>query len=151
MEANHQYTQVNITINNLKLDKSRLETEISSLDQKLEETSTARRSAEERSERLQTELHKVTEQLKSEQESVALLEVSRKQLEITIREINIRMEEIESTKDGKKIIVRLQTQVFCQHTHCFNHQHCLHAHIPGSRNSDLLFSSSTLPSIIEYF
>lgn len=52
------------------------------------------------------------DQLRLEQDNYNNAESLRKQLEVQLREITIRLDEAESTKDGKKPIAKLQVSVF---------------------------------------
>jgi len=54
---------------------------------------------------------RLNDQLRREQESYASLDQTRKSLEVHIREITIRLEEVESSKDGRKTLVKLQSRV----------------------------------------
>jgi len=96
---------------NLSNDKRRLEADVSNYQRDREEAVTARRAAEERADKLNSELSRVSEQLRTEQETNTRLETSRKQLEVSVRELTIRIEHVESSKDGKKSIANLQTHV----------------------------------------
>jgi len=53
----------------------------------------------------------VQEQLRLEQDNYSTAESLRKQLEVQLREITIRLDEAESTKDGKKPVAKLQARV----------------------------------------
>lgn len=92
-------------------EKRRLETEVLGLHHDLDEALASRRSAEERAEKLALEVSRLNDQVRREQESYASLEQTRKQLEVQIREITIRLEEVESSKDGRKTLVKLQSRV----------------------------------------
>ena len=71
------------------------------------------RAAEERAERLAAENARLADELRQEQENYKNAESLRKQLEIEIREITIRLEEAEAfaVKEGKRLISKLQARV----------------------------------------
>jgi len=110
-ESTTQVNQINITITTLTSDKRRLEGELSLAARERDDAVTARRSADERVDKLTLEVARLGEQLRAEKEITTKLESTRKQLEVSIREITIRLEEVESTKDGKKTLVKLQARI----------------------------------------
>lgn len=71
------------------------------------------RAAEERAERLAAENARLADELRQEQENYKNAESLRKQLEIEIREITIRLEEAEAfaLKEGKRLVAKLQARV----------------------------------------
>lgn len=71
------------------------------------------RAAEERAERLSSENGRLADELRQEQENYKNAESLRKQLEIEIREITIRLEEAEAfaVKEGKRLVAKLQGRV----------------------------------------
>jgi hypothetical protein len=75
----------------------------------------ARRAAEERADKMALELSRSSDQLRLVQENYNNAESLRKQLEVQIREITIRLDEAESTKDGKKPLAKLQARVGSNH------------------------------------
>ena len=74
----------------------------------------------------------VQEQLRLEQDNYSTAESLRKQLEVQLREITIRLDEAESTKDGKKPVAKLQARVNTQ------------PRAAGRRQRNQLFISATL-------
>ena len=79
----------------------------------LDESHNARRAAEERADRLQLEVARLTDELRQEQDNYKHADALRKQLEVEIREITVRLEEAEAfaQKEGKRIIAKLQARV----------------------------------------
>ena len=87
------------------------------LRQQLDDAATARRSAEERAERLGVEVARLTDQLRQEHDAATAAEATRKKLEMSLRELTVRLEEVESLGDGKKNVMRMQQRV--GHAHVF--------------------------------
>jgi len=110
-ESSSHVNEINITITTLTGEKRRLESDLSMAARERDDAVAARRSFEERVDKLTAELTRVSEQLRSEKEITTKLELTRKQLEVRITEITIRLEEVESTKDGKKTVVKLQARI----------------------------------------
>ena len=98
-------------IQNLTNDKHRLEGDMVVMRNQMEDAVTARRSAEERAERLAIEVSRLTDQLRQEHDLVTGAEATRKKLETSLRELTVRLEEVESVGDGKKNIMRMQLRV----------------------------------------
>ena len=104
-------TEINIMIQNLTNDKHRMEGDLAMMRAQLDDAVTARRTAEERAERLGVEVARLTDQLRVEHDAVTAADVTRKKLETSLRELSIRLEEVESLGDGKKNVMRMQMRV----------------------------------------
>jgi len=111
-------------IQTLTNDKHRLEGDLVMMRQQLDDALTARRSAEERAERLGIEVARMTDQMRLEHDAVAAADVTRKKLETSLRELTIRLEEVESVGDGKKNLMRMQQRVSCV-SQCATVRRCL--------------------------
>jgi len=96
---------------NLTNDKHRLEGDFAMMRQQLDDAFAARRGAEERAERLAAEVARLTDQLRQEHDAATAAEATRKKLETSLRELTIRLEEVESVSDGKKNVMRMQQRV----------------------------------------
>ena len=79
----------------------------------LDDALNAQRAAEERADRLAAEVNRLAGELHQEQENYKNAESLRKQLEVEIREITVRLEEAEAfaTREGKRQIAKLQARV----------------------------------------
>ena len=79
----------------------------------LDEALNARRAAEDRADRLQSENNRLNDELRGEQENYRNAESLRKQLEVEIREITVRLEEAEqfAQREGKRMVAKLQARV----------------------------------------
>lgn len=73
----------------------------------------ARRASDERADRLANENSRLAEELRQEQENYKNAEALRKQLEIEIREITVRLEEAEAfaQREGKRMVAKLNARV----------------------------------------
>lgn len=78
---------------------------------RLVDADAARKAAEERADRLATELSRVSDQLKTEQQNYSNLQSSHKQLEVDIRDLSIRLEDAEFSKDGRKTLNQYKNRV----------------------------------------
>lgn len=110
-DSTSQVNEINITITALTSDKRRLEGDLTVAARERDDAVAARRSADERIEKLTLELTRLNDLLRVEKETTTKLESVRKQLEVSIREVTIRLEEVESTKDGKKSLAKFQARV----------------------------------------
>lgn len=90
-----------------------MEADISAMQSDLDDAMNAQRAAEERADRLQAEVNRLADELRQEQENYKNAESLRKQLEIEIREITVRLEEAEAfaQREGKRQIAKLQARV----------------------------------------
>ena len=75
----------------------------------MDEALNARRTAEDRADRLQAEVNRLNDELQGEQANYKNAESLRKQLEVEIREITVRLEEAEAfaQKEGKRMVQKL--------------------------------------------
>ena len=57
------------------------------------------------------EVSRLTDQLRQEHDAASAADASRKKLEVSLRELSVRLEEVESIGDGKKNVMRMQQRV----------------------------------------
>jgi len=88
-----------------------MEADFHGMHRDLDDAIAARRAAEERADKLALDLNRANDQLRLEQDNYNNAEGVRKQLEVQLREITLRLDEAESTKDGKKSLAKLQSRV----------------------------------------
>lgn len=90
-----------------------METDIAAMQSDLDEALNGQRAAEDRADRLQAEVNRLADELRQEQENYKNAESLRKQLEIEIREITIKLEEAEAfaQREGKRMVAKLQARV----------------------------------------
>ena len=112
-ETSARLTEVQLQVTVLTNDKRRMEADIAAMQSDLDDALNAQRAAEERADRLQAEVNRLAGELHQEQENYKNAEALRKQLEIEIREITVRLEEAEAfaTREGKRQIAKLQARV----------------------------------------
>ena len=79
----------------------------------MEEALNNQRAAMERADRLAAENSRLGDELRQEQDNYRNADSLRKQLEIEIRDITIRLEEAETyaMKEGKRLVAKLQGRV----------------------------------------
>lgn len=115
-EASTRVNELTIQITAISGDRRRFESDLAAARAEAEEAVRARREAEDRADRLQLEVNRLLEELRREQENYKSAESVRKQLEIEIREISVRLEEAESfaQREGKRLVAKLQSRVSCR-------------------------------------
>ncbi|KAH3838862.1 paramyosin-like isoform X1 [Dreissena polymorpha] len=112
-DATVRVSELSIQITSITNDKRRMEADIAAMQADLDDALNGRTAAEERADRLQAEVNRLAEELRQEQDNYKNAESLRKQLEIEIREITIRLEEAEAfaTREGKRMISKLQARI----------------------------------------
>jgi len=102
-----------VTINNIHADRRRHDGDVAALQADLDEALAARRAAEERADRAQNELNRLVEELRVEQDNYRHSDAARKQLEVEIRQIAVRLEQAETfaQREGKRLVDKLQARV----------------------------------------
>lgn len=90
-----------------------METDFAAMHADLDDALKAKAAAQERADRLQLEVNRLTDELRHEQEGFKNAEAARKQLEVEIREITVRLEEAEAfaQREGKRLVAKLQARV----------------------------------------
>ncbi|NXA43497.1 MYH1B protein, partial [Eudromia elegans] len=93
--------------------KKKLETDISHIQNEMEETIQEARNAEEKAKKAITDAAMMAEELKKEQDTSAHLERMKKNLEQTVKDLQHRLDEAEqlALKGGKKQIQKLEARV----------------------------------------
>lgn len=98
---------------NLTSSKVKLEQELTTLAGDYEEVTKELRVSDERYQRVQTELKHTVEILHEEQERIVKIESIKKSLEIEVKNLSVRLEEVEANAivGGKRIISKLEARV----------------------------------------
>lgn len=98
---------------NLASLKSKVEQELATLAGDYEEVTKELRVSDERYQRVQTELKHTVEILHEEQERIVKIEAIKKSLEIEVKNLSVRLEEVEANAivGGKRIISKLEARV----------------------------------------
>ncbi|KAL3314200.1 hypothetical protein Ciccas_007185 [Cichlidogyrus casuarinus] len=112
-EAQSRISELQLHVNNLTNDKRRLEGDMSVMQADMDDAINAKQAAEDRANRLNAEVMRLADELRQEQENYKHAESLRKQLEIEIREITVKLEEAEaySTREGRRMVQKLQARV----------------------------------------
>ncbi|XP_063611343.1 myosin heavy chain, muscle-like [Penaeus indicus] len=115
-ELNDARDQVNnLTEQNsaLNASKRKLEGEMQTLHADLEEMLSEAKNSEEKAKKAMIDAARLADELRSEQEHAMTQEKMRKGLEVTVKELQTRLEETESTvmKTGKKAISNLESRI----------------------------------------
>ncbi|XP_043063970.1 paramyosin, short form isoform X2 [Drosophila ficusphila] len=106
----NELTTVNV---NLVSIKSKLEQELAVVASDYEEVSKELRISDERYQKVQVELKHVVEQVHEEQERIVKLETIKKSLEVEVKNLSIRLEEVElnAVAGSKRIISKLEARI----------------------------------------
>ncbi|XP_067403820.1 myosin heavy chain, skeletal muscle, adult-like [Emydura macquarii macquarii] len=93
--------------------KKKLETDISQMQSEMEETIQEARNAEEKAKKAITDAAMMAEELKKEQDTSAHLERMKKNLDQTVKDLQLRLDEAEqlALKGGKKQMQKLEARV----------------------------------------
>ena len=112
-DTSARLSEVTLQVTALTNDKRRLEGDMAAMQSDLDDAINNQRAAEERAERLAAENARLADELRQEQEKYRNSESLRKQRDIEIREVTIRLEEAEAfaIKEGKRLISKLQARV----------------------------------------
>ncbi|XP_075995947.1 myosin-7-like [Genypterus blacodes] len=118
--AEHELVEVAERVNLLSTQtsglanqKRKLEADVSQLTGEVDEALQENQSAEEKAKKAITDAALMAEELKKEQDSSSLLERMKKNVEVTVRELQVKLDEAEQTalKGGKKQLYKLEKRV----------------------------------------
>lgn len=106
----NELTVINV---NLSSSKAKIEQELGAVAADYDEITKELRIADERYQRVQTELKHTVEHLHEEQERIVKIEAVKKSLEIEVKNISVRLEEVEANAivGGKRIISKLEARI----------------------------------------
>lgn len=106
----NELTTINVNISSAR---AKIEQELATLAGDYEEVTKELRVSDERYQRVQTELKHTVEILHDEQERVVKIEAIKKSLEIEVKNLSVRLEEVEANAivGGKRIISKLEARV----------------------------------------
>lgn len=106
----NELTTINV---NIASSRAKLEQELSQLAGDYEEVTKELRVSDERYQRVQNELKHTVEILHEEQERIVKIETIKKSLEIEVKNLSVRLEEVEANAivGGKRIISKLEARV----------------------------------------
>jgi chromosome segregation ATPase len=106
----NELTAINININS---SRAKLEQEITTLASDYEEVSRELRISDERYQKVQVELKHTVEILHEEQERIVKIEAIKKSLEVEVKNLSIRLEEVEANAvvGSRRIISKLEGRI----------------------------------------
>lgn len=106
----NELTTINV---NIASAKSKIEQELATLAGDYDEVTKELRISDERFQRVQTELKHTVEILHEEQERIVKIEAIKKSLEIEVKNLSVRLEEVEANAivGGKRIISKLEARL----------------------------------------
>jgi len=112
-EATHRINELSTINVNLSSIKVKLEQELAAYAADYDEATKELKMADDRAQKAQVELKHVTDLLHEESERVVKIESIKKALEIEVKNITIRLEEVEMNAlvNSKRIISKLETRV----------------------------------------
>ncbi|XP_055911766.1 paramyosin, short form isoform X2 [Eupeodes corollae] len=112
-EAQTRISELSSVNVNLASIKSRLEQELSVVASDYEEVTKELRISDERYQKVQVELKHTMEELHIEQERIVKIETIKKSLEVEVKNLSIRLEEVElnAVAGSKRIISKLEARI----------------------------------------
>ncbi|XP_034839278.1 paramyosin, short form isoform X2 [Maniola hyperantus] len=112
-EAQTRINELTVINVNLSSSKAKIEQELGAVAADYDEITKELRIADERYQRVQTELKHTVEHLHEEQERIVKIEAIKKSLEIEVKNISVRLEEVEANAivGGKRIISKLEARI----------------------------------------
>ncbi|CAH2104039.1 unnamed protein product [Euphydryas editha] len=112
-EAQTRINELTVINVNLSSSKAKIEQELSVVAADYDEITKELRVADERYQRVQTELKHTVEHLHEEQERIVKIEAVKKSLEIEVKNLSVRLEEVEANAivGGRRIISKLEARI----------------------------------------
>ncbi|XP_078095930.1 myosin-16-like [Mustelus asterias] len=113
VEITERYNELNVQNSTLLIYKRKLEGDLQSLTNEHEELIHEFRSADEKAKKAMSDAARMTEELHQEQEHCMHLEKIKKNFEIQIKDLQVKLEEAEqqALKGGRRIIQKLETKI----------------------------------------
>ncbi|XP_069168163.1 myosin heavy chain, muscle-like [Procambarus clarkii] len=112
-EASEHINDLTAQNGSLTIAKRKLEGEMQTMHADLEEMLNEAKNSEEKAKKAMVDAARLADELRSEQEHAQTQEKMRKGLEVSVKELQIRLEEVESNalKSGKKALSKLESRV----------------------------------------
>ncbi|XP_042212114.1 myosin heavy chain, muscle-like isoform X2 [Homarus americanus] len=112
-EANEQINDLTAQNGSLTVAKRKLEGEMQTLHADLEEMLNEAKNSEDKAKKAMVDAARLADELRAEQEHAQTQEKMRKGLEVSVKELQVRLEEVESNtlKTGKKALGKLESRV----------------------------------------
>uniref|UniRef100_H0Y1Q4 Myosin heavy chain 16 n=1 Tax=Otolemur garnettii TaxID=30611 RepID=H0Y1Q4_OTOGA len=113
VEITERHNEVNIQNQSLLVVKRKLESDVQRISNEHEELISEFRSADERAKKAMTDAARMAEELRQEQDHCMHLEKIKKNYEVTIKDLQAKMEEAEqlALKGGKRTIMKLEARI----------------------------------------
>ncbi|KAM5229350.1 uncharacterized protein MYH16 [Ctenodactylus gundi] len=113
VEITERHNEVNIQNQSLLVVKRKLESDVQRISNEHEELISEFRSADERAKKAVTDAARMAEELRQEQDHCMHLEKIKKNYEVTIKDLQAKMEEAEqlALKGGKRTIMKLEAKI----------------------------------------
>ncbi|XP_053704649.1 myosin-7B-like [Synchiropus splendidus] len=113
VEVAERANLLNVQNTGLLNQKRKLETDLSVLSSEVDEVMLESRSVEEKAKKAFSDAAGMAEELKKEQDSCSMLERMKKNMESTVKELQVKLDEAEqmALKGGKKQLHKLETRV----------------------------------------
>ncbi|XP_043825654.1 myosin-16 [Dromiciops gliroides] len=113
VEITERHNEVNIQNQSLLVVKRKLESDIQRISNEHEELISEFRTADERAKKAMTDAARMAEELRQEQDHCMHLEKIKKNHELTIKDLQAKMEEAEqlALKGGKRTIMKLEAKI----------------------------------------
>ncbi|XP_045127371.1 myosin heavy chain, muscle-like [Portunus trituberculatus] len=111
-EANETVADLNAQNNSLNAAKRKVEGELQTLHADLEEMLNEAKNSEEKAKKAMVDAARLADELRAEQEHAQNQEKMRKALEVSVKELQIRLEEVETNaiKNMKKAVAKLESR-----------------------------------------
>lgn len=112
-DASSRLSELTISISSSSSDRKRFESDLAILHSDLEDALLAKRAAEDRADRLQSELNRLGDELRQEQDNYRNADAARRQLEVELRQLSVKLEQAEAfgQREAKRIVDKLQSRV----------------------------------------
>uniref|UniRef100_A0A2K5QEH3 Myosin heavy chain 16 n=1 Tax=Cebus imitator TaxID=2715852 RepID=A0A2K5QEH3_CEBIM len=113
VEITERHNEINIQNQSLLVVKRKLESDVQRISNEHEELISEFRSADERAKKAMTDAARMAEELRQEQDHCMHLEKIKKNYEVTIKDLQAKMEEAEqlALKGGKRTIMKLEARI----------------------------------------
>ncbi|KAH1183969.1 hypothetical protein KIL84_014585 [Mauremys mutica] len=113
LEITERHNEINVQNQSLLVIKRKLESDLMRITSEHEEMISEFRAADERAKKAMTDASRMAEELRQEQDHCMHLEKIKKNYEITIKDLQVKMEEAEqlALKGGKRTIMKLETRI----------------------------------------
>uniref|UniRef100_A0A2I3HFW6 Myosin motor domain-containing protein n=1 Tax=Nomascus leucogenys TaxID=61853 RepID=A0A2I3HFW6_NOMLE len=113
VEITERHNEINIQNQSLLVVKRKLESDVQRISNEHEELISEFRSAEERAKKAMMDAARMAEELRQEQDHCMHLEKIKKNYEVTIKDLQAKMEEAEqlALKGGKRTIMKLEARI----------------------------------------